>query len=58
MYRVITVEPKELLLAGYKRILDTYRGIPYRDKKDLEKIKIAERIIYGNKKETKRSIYR
>lgn len=58
MYRVITVEPRELLIAGYKRILDTYRGIPYRDKKDLEKIKIAERIIYGDKKENKRNIPR
>lgn len=50
IYRVTTLEPKELLLAGHRRILSTYRGIPYRDEKDLMKIKIAERILYGNKK--------
>lgn len=58
IYRVVTVEPKDLLMAGYKRILDTYRGIPYRDKKDLMKIKIMEKMLYGNKKENKRHIPR
>ena len=50
-YRIIDIQPKGLLLDGYRRILQTYRGIPYRDKEDLDKLKVMEKLIYG---ETKR----
>ena len=50
-YKIIDIHPKGLLLDGYRRLLKTYRGIPYRNKQDLDKLKIAERILYG---ETKR----
>ena len=46
-YKIIDIHPKGLLLDGYRRLLKTYRGIPYRDKQDLDKLKIAERIVYG-----------
>jgi len=47
-YRIIDIQPKGLLLDGYRRLLKTYRGIPYRDKQDLDKIKIMEKLINGN----------
>jgi hypothetical protein len=31
-------------MDGYKKMLETYKGIPYRNKQDLFKIKLAERI--------------
>ena len=46
-YMIKEIQPKEILLAGYRKILNTYKGIPYRDNKDLIKIKMAEGIIYG-----------
>ena len=46
-YNIINIEPRQLFLDGYRRLLKTYRGIPYRNKQDLDKLKIAERIIYG-----------
>lgn len=49
-YRIIDIQPKGLLIDGYRRILRTYRGIPYRDKQDLDKLKIAERMLYGKTK--------
>jgi hypothetical protein len=42
--KVISIEPEELLLDGYMKYLETYKGIPYRNKQDLFKIKLAERI--------------
>lgn len=38
------LKPSELLLEGYTRVLSIYKGIPYRDKKDLSKIKLVEMI--------------
>ena len=35
------IEPSDLLAAGFRRTLDTYLGIPYRDDKDLFKIKLV-----------------
>ena len=42
--KVISIEPEELLLDGYMKYLETYKRIPYRNKQDLFKIKLAERI--------------
>lgn len=42
--KVVSIEPEELLMDGYMKYLDTYKGIPYRTKQDLFKIKLAERI--------------
>ena len=35
--------PTELLTDAYRRMLPIYKGIPYRDKKDLFKLKFYER---------------
>ena len=35
------LEPSEILIAMYSLELPTYKGIPYRDEKDLFKIKIV-----------------
>lgn len=35
------ITPGEILIAGYMDLLPIYKGIPYRDKKDLSKIKLA-----------------
>lgn len=58
IYRVVTVEPKDLLLAGFKRILETYKGCPYRNEQDLSKIKLIGGIKNGNKKKGKRNTIR
>lgn len=42
--KIIRIEPYDLLMAGYRKILDTYKGIPYRDKKDLFKIRMMDNI--------------
>lgn len=42
------IEPEEIFLAGYRKILDTYKGVPYRNEKDLFKIKTMEGIKNGN----------
>ena len=34
------IEPKQFLLDGYFQDLEVYKGIPYRDEKDLFKIKL------------------
>ena len=34
--------PEDILLDGYRRLLDTYKGVPYRNNKDLFKIKLME----------------
>ena len=39
--KVLYVEPSDLLIAGFMKTLDTYAGTPYRDSKDLFKIKLA-----------------
>lgn len=39
--KVLYIEPSDLLLAGFMKTLDTYVGTPYRDNKDLFKIKLA-----------------
>ena len=38
---VLSVDPSDLLLAGFMKTLDTYVGTPYRDDKDLFKIRLA-----------------
>ena len=40
--------PNEILLERHKKVLPTYKGIPYSSEKDLTKIKIVERLINGN----------
>lgn len=35
------ITPGEILIAGYMDLLPTYKGIPYRNKKDLTKIKLV-----------------
>lgn len=42
------IEPSEFLMKCFERNLPIYKGVPYYRKKDLEKIKIAERLINGN----------
>jgi len=42
--KIIRIEPYDILMAGYRKILDTYKGIPYRDKKDLFKIRMMENL--------------
>lgn len=42
--KIIRIEPYDLLMAGYRKILDTYKGIPYRDKKDLFKIRMMDNL--------------
>ena len=56
--KVIRIEPQELLLAGFKRILETYKGCPYRNEQDLFKIKLIGGIKNGNKKKGKRNTIR
>ena len=38
--KVVSLEPKDFLDAGYRKSLNTYQGTPYRDDKDLFKIKL------------------
>lgn len=38
------LEPADFLIDGYSRLLNTYHGIPYRDKKDLFKIKLLKNL--------------
>ena len=46
--KIIRIEPYDLLMAGYRKILDTYKGIPYRDQKDLFKIRMMDGLQNGN----------
>ena len=39
------IVPNEILIKCFERNLPIYNGIPYVTKKDLEKIKIAERLL-------------
>lgn len=43
--KVVSIEPEKLLRDGYMKYLETYKGIPYRNKQDLFKIKLAEKRI-------------
>ena len=56
--KVIRIEPQELLIAGFNRILETYKGCPYRNEQDLFKIKLIGGIKNGNKKKNKRNSIR
>lgn len=56
--KVLWLEPKELLAAGFNRILDTYKGVPYRNEQDLFKIKVVGGIKNGNKRKNKKNIHR
>lgn len=47
--KILRIEPQEILEAGFKRLLQTYKGCPYRNEQDLFKIKI----IGGLKNERK-----
>lgn len=42
--KITRIEPYDLLMAGYRKILDTYKGIPYRDNKDLFKIRMMDNL--------------
>lgn len=42
--KVLYLEPEDLLRDGYMKMLDTYKGVPFRNKQDLFKIKLAERM--------------
>ena len=42
--KIVRIEPYDLLMAGYRKILDTYKGIPYRDQKDLFKIRMMDNL--------------
>lgn len=53
--KVIRILPTQIFLDGYKRILPTYKGCPYRDEKDLFKIKVIGGVKNGK---TKRHIHR
>lgn len=46
--KITRIEPYDLLMAGYRKILDTYKGIPYRDNKDLFKIRMMDGLQNGN----------
>ena len=46
--KVLYIEPEELLTDGYIKILETYKGVPYRNSQDLFKIKLAESLINDN----------
>lgn len=39
------IEPGRILLDCYKRELELYNGVPYATKKDLDKIKIMEKLL-------------
>lgn len=39
------IEPGDILMACYKKELPIYNGLPYSSKKDLDKIKIMEKLI-------------
>lgn len=39
------IVPSEILMKCFERNVPIYKGIPYVTKKDLEKIKIAERLL-------------
>lgn len=43
------IEPSDILLDGYFQELSTYKGIPYRDEKDLFKIRFIAGEKNGNK---------
>lgn len=38
------IEPSDFLMAGYRLKLPNYHGIPYRNNKDLSKIKLLEKM--------------
>ena len=47
------IEPEDILDACYVVDLPVYKGIPYRDKKDLKKIKMMEAILCQKKDKNK-----
>lgn len=55
--KIIRIEPMDLLLDGYRRLLRTYKGVPYRNEKDLFKIKAIGGVKNGNKSKVKRNIH-
>lgn len=56
--KVLWLEPKELLKAGFNRILDTYKGVPYRNEQDLFKIKVVGGMKNGIKRKNKKDFHR
>ena len=56
--KVIGIEPQEIFEDGYKRLLRTYKGCPYRNEQDLFKIKLIGGLRNGDKKKNKRSTNR
>lgn len=43
------IEPNQILLDGYFQELSTYKGIPYRNEKDLFKIRLIAGVQNGKK---------
>lgn len=56
--KVIRVEPMEIFIAGYRKILPTYKGVPYRNDLDLLKIKLIGGVKNGTKKKNTRKTNR
>lgn len=54
--KILRIEPQEILEAGFKRLLQTYKGCPYRNEQDLFKIKIIGGL--KNERKNKRCIHR
>lgn len=55
--KIIRIEPQDLLLDGYRKLLRTYKGCPYRTERDLFKIKAIGGIKNGNKSKVKRNVH-
>lgn len=56
--KILRIEPQEILEVGFKRLLQTYKGCPYRNEQDLFKIKLIGGLRNGDKKKNKRSTNR
>lgn len=54
--KILNILPTEIFLDGYKRILNTYKGCPYRDDKDLFKIKVIGGVKSARKKNKRHTI--
>lgn len=56
--KIINIEPQEIFEAGYRKILQTYKGVPYRNEQDLFKIKLIGGNKDGIKKKNRRKTNR
>lgn len=48
--KVLGIEPRAIFMDGYRKILPTYKGVPYRNEQDLFKIKIIGGLKDGKNK--------